>query len=341
MNAHNIEFFNIEALERLGWPEGANRLQRVPEALRLQLNEGAQSMSLCAANAELRFVCEGPFRLHLRTPNGENRFHIAYGGFVGRAYAIADMKVQIERPKNLKNLDPTKACKHVFSPDVVRVLLPNAEVQFMGIEAEGLRPPHENEVPQVRLLACGTSITQGACATVPHLSYVSVASRELGADVLNLGMSGSFHAEPELADYVASRDDWDVATIEISVNMVSCFTVDEFRGRVRYFINTVAQAHPGKPVVCITLFPYFNDLCHVDAADADKTKQFRSVLREELKQSDCKNLYLIEGNDILDTIEGLSEDLIHPNDFGMIRMGQNLAGFLRPLVHEYRASNIF
>ena len=167
-----------------------------------------------------------------------------------------------------------------------------------------------------------------------------MASRALGCDVINLGMSGSFHAEPEFADYVAARDDWDIATIEISVNMVSEFSEEDFRERVRYFINTVAKAHPNKPVVCVTLYPYFNDICNVDEKDATKAASFRSILRDEVKQSEFANLHLVEGSQILDTLDGLCEDLIHPNDFGMMRMGHNLAEFIRPLARQYKISNI-
>jgi hypothetical protein len=38
----------------------AVRLQRASETLRLKLNKNAQEKMLSPANAEIRFVCEGP-----------------------------------------------------------------------------------------------------------------------------------------------------------------------------------------------------------------------------------------------------------------------------------------
>jgi hypothetical protein len=41
------------------------------------------------------------------------------------------------------------------------------------------------------------------------------------------------------------------------------------------------------------------------------------------------NVSIIEGPEILDVADGLSADMIHPSDFGMMRMGENLAKRLR------------
>jgi len=336
MNYRNLELHNINDVREAAWPPNTYRLQRLPEDVRLQLNEGAQGRALSASNAEIRFVCEGPFKVHLRTPNGEDRFQVAFGPFLWRDFPISDCLVEVGRPPHVGRVKPDCFEKHAFSRDLVRILLPNAEVHFVGLEAEGLRAPAPDEVPGKRLLCCGTSITQGASASRPYLSYAALTAHELGCDLINLGFGGSFHAEPELADYVASREDWDLATVEISVNMVGAgFSDEAFRERTRYFINTLAAAHPEKPVFCITLYPYFNDLCTgVDGEGVRRAQAFREILREEVSASTCSNIHLIEGAEILDDPNGLSADLIHPSDYGMARMAANLAKRLRPYLES-------
>lgn len=49
---------------------------------------------------------------------------------------------------------------------------------------------------------------------------------------------------------------------------------------------------------------------------------------------DCPtpNTHLVEGPEILRGYGGLTCDLIHPADGGMIEMGENLARVLQPLV---------
>ena len=167
---------------------------------------------------------------------------------------------------------------------------------------------------------------------MPHLSYAAHTATRLNADLINLGMSGSCHAGPEMTDYIASRKDWDLAVLSLSVNMVGCFSVEEFRKRVEYTVYTAASAEPRRPVACITLFPYFNGLCTNHAGEEEeKTEAFRQVLRETAAKYPGNNLTLIEGPEILDKIDGLTADLIHPSDAGMLRMGENLARRLETL----------
>jgi hypothetical protein len=84
------------------------------------------------------------------------------------------------------------------------LVLKGAEIRFVS------ESPLPSELPPKRLLAYGTSITEGTASTAAHLSYLAQAGRRLGMDVVNLGSSGSAYCEPEMAHYIASRKDWDV-----------------------------------------------------------------------------------------------------------------------------------
>jgi lysophospholipase L1-like esterase len=182
-------------------------------------------------------------------------------------------------------------------------------------------------------MAYGTSITHGFDAEGPHLSYIAQTAWHLGADLINLGVGGSAHCEPELADYMATRDDWDVATLALSVNMQG-FALDRFYERVSYMVSTVAERNPDKPVACITLFPYFRDFgIHDPGTNYGGTpEQYRQALRDAVAASSSGNVHLIEGGEILTEPRGLTHDLIHPGDHGMIEMGRNLAARLASLI---------
>ena len=52
----------------------------------------------------------------------------------------------------------------------------------------------------------GSSVTQGACASRPGLTYPALLSRWLDVDFINLGFSGNDRGEKALADYIASID---------------------------------------------------------------------------------------------------------------------------------------
>lgn len=166
------------------------------------------------------------------------------------------------------------------------------------------------------------SITEGEAPSGEHLSYVSQTAWRLDADLLNLGSCGTAYCDPAMASHIAARDDWDIVTLALSINMVGTFSPTEFRERATNMIETIADANPDKPVVAITIYPNEAD---VSRAVENDCEEFRRILRDVVEQTPYENVRLFEGPEILPTVDGLTPDLVHPGDNAMIRMGENLA----------------
>jgi hypothetical protein len=311
-------------------------LRRVPESVRRLVNPGAQDNFCAPASGEIRFVCDGPARVTLGSPNG-NRYCVFHGPFalgdVGRLAAGEETALEIAAASNATTADPATLRDLHFSPNVRRIALRDGQVRFVSVEAESLRPPAPEELPKIRLLTYGTSITHGASATAPHLSYAAQAAWRLRADLINLGVGGSCQCERELADYIAERKDWDVASVALSVNMRG-FAADEYTKRLHYFVDRVAGADTSRPVACVTLWPFFDDLGKPfwPAEGMLDPGFMRQALRDAVKAAGHPNLLLLEGPELLTYFGGLSADLIHPGDHAMIEMGENLARRLRDKV---------
>ena len=109
------------------------------------------------------------------------------------------------------------------------------------------------------------------------------------------------------------------------------FSLEEFTDRVQFLVDTVAGSNTSRAVACITIYPHFRDLC-ASREEAEKSEGFRNALRNVVKRSPHPNLCLIEGQDLLEDIGGLSADLLHPADNGMIEMGENLAKRLEDII---------
>jgi lysophospholipase L1-like esterase len=190
-------------------------------------------------------------------------------------------------------------------------------------------------LPDETLLTYGTSITQGAFASRYPMSYGHQTARHLGADHVNLGSGGSAFCEEAVAEYIAGRDDWDRAVLSVSVNMIAVgFDADEFGERAVTLVETVAGAHPEKPIAAVTLFPLFDELCPgVDGSDEWEATpaEYRQRLRDAVAAADRPNLHLIEGPDLLQDPGGLSTDLLHPMDHGMTEIAHRLADRLESL----------
>ena len=336
----NVELHNVAQVRHLPHTDGV-RLQRVPESVRVHLNESAQMRMLSPACVEVRFLSNSPTVHVTLSSEGQTDVTVFHGLFQSASRFMVNQeksKLEITIPDRLRQLDPALCKDMPFSPHVYRLLFggPAREpLIFHKVEGEGVRPPDPVDLPKLRYLAYGTSITHGAAATGPHLTYAAQVARALGADLINLGVGGSAYCEPQLADYIASRDDWHFSTLALSVNMIGAgFSLQEFYERVSYMINTVAGANTERLVACITLYPHFRDFGEhfVGANDKGTSEEYRQKLRDAVRNCPHPNVHLIEGSGILTDISGLTSDLIHPADNGMIQMGANLARQLEPLV---------
>ena len=334
----NVEFSNTAETTP---HNGGVALQRVPESVREHLNESAQLKVMQPGSGEIRFALDpgATARITLSAVGHENWGNEAaatvfFGDYRHDTITVGTDPATIEitwSENLLASYDDIVKLPHTFSPNIVRIMMMGAQVVFHSASGEGVRPPRADELPDIRYLAYGTSITHGAAASAPYLSYAAQTARRLGADLLNFGVGGSCYAEPEFADYFASRDDWDIASLALSVNMMG-LEADEFERRIRYMVHTVAASHPDKPVACITLYPYFGDFGTIQGYTIEKTAQFRQILRDAVKDCPTPNAHIVEGPDILQTFTGLTTDLIHPADDGMIEMGCNLASVLKGLL---------
>ncbi len=329
----NLEFHNVGELRAV--PDGRGwRLQRVPENVRMALNEGAQMRVLQPDTCEIRFTADGPCHVTLSS-EGQTKVTVFCGLFDSRQRFLIGPEPQIIEfapHETLSQLDPKYCRDMAFSPRVFRLIFGGAQrdpIIFHGIEGENVRPPEAADLPVLRYLAYGTSITHGFDAEGPHLSYVSQAARHLGADLINLGVGGSAFCEAEFADYMADREDWQIATLALSVNMRE-FSIDEFYKRVSYMVNRVAGSDPARAVACITLYPFFLDfgIFPQDKPFKANAEEYRQALRDAVAACPHENARLIEGPDLLTDISGMTADLIHSGDNGMIEMGRNLAKIL-------------
>jgi len=331
----NVELHNIA--ETYQTPDGGVGMLRVPQSVREHLNEGAQYRITDPAGAEIRFVGDGPVKVTLSCPEGRSVAVVFFGGFQhGEPFIIASQKrtIEITPPGGMFSRLPADFSRDMpFSPGVCRLMLGGSAVCLHGVEGDGIRPPAPDELPDLRYLTYGTSITHGSAATTPYLCYAAQTARHLDADLINLGVGGSAHCEHEFADYIAARDDWDIASLALSVNMMG-FTNDQFHERVSYMVNTIAAADTARPVACITLYSFFGDIGG-DFHQEDwpgTPQQKRQLLRDAVAACPHPNVHLVEGREILKDMTGLTPDLVHPADNGMIEMGRNLAARLKAII---------
>lgn len=323
-----VSLHNVAETVPAEWDDDGDRLLRVPEAVGAALNEGARERVRHPTDSELRFVPgddDATIDVTLSSPEPA-QVRVFWGAFqpwqpteVGPEPETLSLAV----PDRLAGLAAGRDDTGRFDPRVCRILFERTPAIAVHDVSGDCRRPAPGELPDRRLLAYGTSITEGAASSATHLDYVSHLARTLEWDVLNFGCSGSAYVDSAMADYLASRADWDVATLALSINMANQgFPVEEFRERAEYFVDQVAAAHPEKPIACLTLFPFHEDV--VEGGDPEIGVGYREALREIVEASSRENLLLVEGTDLVD-LSGMTADLLHPGDVGMGQLGRRLA----------------
>lgn len=334
-----IELHNVEELVSMAGRPGL-LLQRVPEAVRSSLTERGQAQIRRAAAIELRFASEGDRgSVTLASYGGPSKVQVFYGDYWMEDYEVREtpLKICITMPEPMFQFAAPwseKVPRSVFGP-VWRIVVQGHEVHLVEADLDCPRLPLKHEKPQGRYLAYGTSITFGISSSSPDLSYTSQAAWRLGLDVLNLGMPGTAYCEQAIAGHIAARSDWDIASLCLSVNMLNQgVPAGEFAAKARSMLRTIASARPDKPLVCISLFPSFADLgwSWPDREVQATSDEYRQVLQEAANESGFPNVHYIDGRELLDDWRGLSHDLLHPANHGMIQIGERLAAFMRPLL---------
>ncbi len=144
------------------------------------------------------------------------------------------------------------------------------------------------------------------------------ASR-LGCDLINLGFAGSAHMEFEMARYIASDLDWDLATLEMGINVIETWPVEQFRERVQAFVGEIATKHVDRWIFCIDLFTCVHDLNHNPRIEA-----YRQVVQETVAALALPRLVYIDGRSLLTHFAGLTSDLVHPSSDGMQEIAARL-----------------
>jgi lysophospholipase L1-like esterase len=214
-----------------------------------------------------------------------------------------------------------------FANRVCRVVIDGGEISLHGLEGN-VRAPKPEELAPV-MLSYGTSISEGAAASRGDLAWNALTARALGYDLINLGSSGTAFCEPAIADYMSGLD-WDLCVLEISVNMAGTgFTTEQFKKRAAYMIDKLATSHPEAPIVCISLFPFGTG----DIWKTPNTKAYREALKEIVNASGHENVHFVSGPDLL-SFTGLSRDLLHPSDHGMIEISTKLSSRIREFMER-------
>lgn len=339
----NMDFFNVAeirqekyscGLKLLRYPgDISNNLDTQPDA-----NERGAYVAQQASGIEIRFVTAAKtVQIALSAADREQDIVVMKGDFVHSKHTIKAgiiTNLILEDRGIFKELYDKTRSDYTYSPDMWRICLGRQITYFHGIDTFGheIRPPKPSEYPSLNWLAYGSSITQGEGAFVYTDSYVAQTARFAGVNAINIGLGGACRCENIAADFIAEREDWDIATFEVGVNMFNYFTPEEYRERLTYLVSTVIRKYPCKPIALITIYPNSQTYVSVENECTRREVAYNEIMRDIVKSFNHPNLYLIEGKDMLTDFTGLTCDLVHPNNYGHGLIARNLSKEIKKMI---------
>lgn len=327
MKYGNIDLHNVSDIKKEHDDSGFI-ISRLPLKILPAINKGAKNMSFLSGGAEIRGMLpeKGKAKVTLQVLDDNvvpPIVTVFFGSFRSKQILLEEtpMEIIIEEPDKMELMEKIHRTQPmIFHPRLIRIMLPHIhKVKIIKIEGDMTFPVKE-ALPEKTLLCYGSSITHGAHAIPPEGTYASQCSYHLGYDLINLGSGGSAQMDEAVADHIASRNDWDIATLEMGIN-VREWPPEKFHEVVKRFVNKIVSSHPEKYIFCIDLFTNTIDFME----QSENALEFRGILQKIVKELNSSKVIHIDGREILTNPAGLQTDLTHPNDNGMVEMGRNLA----------------
>jgi len=294
---------------------------RIPEDVAAKTNPGLAGENLSSAGGRVRFVTDSDYiALKTYVSYGSRTVNISYSGagsydvyvkMGGKETFVRGFCPPVPPTSNGYEglLTLPKGMKEVT------LYLPNyckTKDFYIGLDKNATLSRHPDYKIEKPIIYCGSSITQGGCASRSGLSYEAIIARRLDANFTNLGFSGSFRAEDELIDYIATLDA-SVMVFDYDHNAPSPEHLDKTHERLYLAYR---EKHPDTPVIFIGKPDFY-----LDRLDSAKRRKVISKTYENARLRG-ERVYFIDGYSLFagDMREDCTVDGIHPNDIGMKRM---------------------
>ena len=205
------------------------------------------------------------------------------------------------------------------------------EIKWMEIGTEETADFQFEPSPDSKpIVAYGTSICHGACASRPGMAWSNILQRRLGKEFVNLGFSGNAMLETEVMSLINEID----AETYIIDAMPNAFSMDEvqLQDTIVKAVLYLRSKHPDTPIVLADHLGYpHSKVDEKRRNDENRAWRAQKAAYEQLKKEGVKNLHHLTYKDISlpqdATVEG-----IHASDYGMIVYADAYEKLLRKIL---------
>ncbi|MBR4172815.1 MAG: SGNH/GDSL hydrolase family protein [Clostridia bacterium] len=261
----------------------------------------------------LEFITDATeISLELRCRNGgRETVELAVDGIIQEVHMAGDINEKGKLTFKLK--EGTK--------NVVIYLTADNVTYIRNLEMNAPAKPVKKDT---KVLWMGDSITQGYGTFRSGETYVSVANRILGYEVLNQGVGGYYYDKGILTEMKGYTPD----KIIIAHGTNQFFTETCVQDTVEYY-ERLAELYPNIPVLTIT--PLWRGTFRDELLTGENLEKFVSFCKKigEIAGS-YPNIKVLDGFKLMhNSIEYYMPDWLHPNALGGEVFGRNLAAEIK------------
>ena len=179
------------------------------------------------------------------------------------------------------------------------------------------------------ILIYGTSVSQGASATLPSKIYTTLLSSKMEKEVLNLGFAGRAFMYTNMADYLATIPS-SLFIIETALNIKDLDQWSDDGDKLKkdnatYLIKTYRENNPDTPIVVLSQFRRGVDISGDTSTEGYQGEILKDVV--ETLESTVGNLYFISRVSLDLKLSDVPDD-VHPSDTGMKKWASHIFDFI-------------
>ncbi len=340
VNAQDLRIINK------AWNNTGRQYARLPEELKDSVSEALWDRAQCSSGIGVRFATDSKrIGVNYRLLWNTHMIHMADTGLKGTDLYIWEgdscwRHVNTNRPY-LKN-DSLKMCDATYVERMdgkmheYMIYMP----LYDGIEELWVKVDSGATItkgaPQLirddrKIVAYGTSILQGGCASRTGMAATNIISRELNCEVANLGFSGQGKMDYCVARKMAEIPDADIYLLDPVPNctemMCDTLTYD--------FVKILRDARPEAKIVMIDgpIYPYARYDSHFGSYLPAKNAAFRRNY-EKLAAENPENIYYIDSVNLDGVEDDGTVDGVHLTDLGFRHYADKVLPVLRALLPQ-------
>ena len=337
----DVDWYDVKefGVEGKGWNETKKFFDRLPAKAEGFVRDQVWNLSRDSAGMCFRFVSDSP-NIYVRyelSRESLSMTHMAATGHSGvDLYAQdgmgIDRWVAVVRPGKqkmdttlAKDLAPGSRRYTLYLP--LRNGVESLEIGVVrGQSFTALSP--RNEKP---IVFYGTSIMHGACASRPGMAFPSILGRRLRRPIINLGFAGNGRMEIEVGSLLVELNPC-VFVIDCLPNMNES-TVSE---RAIPLVKKIRETHEKTPILLVEDRSFTST--RFFPARKQRHQKNRIALKnafKELQNLGIKNIFYLDGDNLLGQDGEAATDGSHPSDLGMVRYADAYEPALRAILRQF------